>query len=112
MFREASGTSGMTAAMNASINLSIPDGWMPEFAKDGENCFVVNHVDPSGRTPEEVDALEASNLYSVLENEVLPTYYDKPAKWGRLMMKAMTDILPEFGSDRMADDYYEKLYRP
>lgn len=112
MFREASGTSGMTAAMNGSVNLSIPDGWMPEFAKDGDNCFVVNHVDPTGKTQEEVDALEAANLFSVLENEVLPTYYDKPAKWGRIMMKAMTDILPEFGSDRMADDYYEKLYRP
>jgi len=112
MYREASGTSGMTAAMNGSINLSIPDGWMPEFAKDGENCFVVNHVNPEGRTQEEIDTLEAANLYSVLENEVLPTYYDKPAKWSRIMMKAMADILPAFGSDRMAAEYYDKLYNP
>jgi len=112
MYREASGTSGMTAAMNGSINLSIPDGWVPEFARDNENCFLVNHVAAENRSQQEIDDLEAANLYSVLENEVLPTYYDKPAKWGRMMLKAMSDVLPEFDSDRMADEYYRLLYKP
>lgn len=110
LYREASGTSGMTAAMNASVNLSIPDGWVPEFAKHGKNSFIIKTVEDS--LPQETkDKAESANLLSVLENEILPLYYDKPAKWIKIVKASMKDVLPEFDSGRMADEYFSKLYK-
>ncbi len=75
--REASGTSGMTAAMNGSLNLSINDGWIPEFIRDEENGFVLPEAD--NHWPEwEQDQFDSQNLYEALEKKVLPTYYDAP----------------------------------
>lgn len=109
LYREASGTSGMTAAMNASVNLSIPDGWVPEFAKHGKNSFIIKTVEDS--LPQETkDKAESANLLSVLENEILPLYYDKPAQWIKIVKASMKDVLPEFDSGRMAKEYYEKMY--
>ncbi len=109
LYREASGTSGMTAAMNGSINFSIPDGWVPEFAKHGKNCF---SIEPADRTLPEVqqDVIEAERLYYILENEIIPTYYEKPEKWYTIMRQGWKEILPEFDSNRMAEEYYEKMY--
>lgn len=73
MFREASGTSGMTAAMNGSINLSIPDGWIPEFSKHGKNCFIISPAETEDSA--EQDRIENDNLLSLLENEIVPLYY-------------------------------------
>lgn len=110
LYREASGTSGMTAAMNASVNLSIPDGWVPEFAKHGKNSFIIKTVEDS--LPQETkDKAESANLLSVLENEILPLYYDKPAQWIKIIKASMKDVLPEFDSGRMADEYFTKLYK-
>lgn len=110
LYREASGTSGMTAAMNASVNLSIPDGWVPEFAKHGKNSFIIKTVEDS--LPQETkDKAESANLLSVLENEILPLYYDKPAQWIKIVKASMKDVLPEFDSGRMADEYFSKLYK-
>ena len=107
--REASGTSGMTAAMNASVSVSIADGWIPEFAKDGENCFIVEHADE--QLPEnEKDTIEANTLYNVLEKAV-SLYYDKPEQFTKIRKAAMKDVEPEFESGRMAREYYEQLYR-
>ncbi|MEL6866263.1 MAG: alpha-glucan family phosphorylase [Bacteroidota bacterium] len=107
--REASGTSGMTAAMNASVNLSTFDGWIPEFAKHGQNCFVVPEVDM--RLPVfEQDEVDRENLMDVLEHEILPMYYDRPDEWWNVVKESMRDVVPFFDSDRMASDYYEKLY--
>lgn len=109
LYREASGTSGMTAAMNASVNLSIPDGWVPEFAKHGKNSFIIKTVEDS--LPQETkDKAESANLLSVLENEILPLYYDKPAQWIKIVKASMKDVLPEFDSGRMTKEYYEKMY--
>ena len=110
MYREASGTSGMTAAMNGSINLSIPDGWVPEFAKHGENAFVIETASDS-ISQEEKDKIEATNLLDLLENEIIPLYYESPAKWLEIMKASMTDVLPFFDSGRMADEYYERMYK-
>jgi starch phosphorylase len=110
LYHEASGTSGMTAAMNGSINFSIPDGWVPEFAKHGKNSFVISTVDDS-LSQEEKDKREAENLYDVLENEIIPTYYKNPAKWQNIVKASMTDVLPFFDSGRMADEYYERMYK-
>ena len=107
--REASGTSGMTAAMNGSVNLSINDGWMPEFAQDGKNCFILPEIDhtlPDG----EQDNLDMIHLYKILTQKVMPTFYDAPDKWQKIVFKAMDDVSPAFSSDRMARQYYEELY--
>jgi len=106
---EASGTSGMSAAMNGAINLSIPDGWYPEFVKDGENGFTVPPADPS-LPDHQLDEMDAASLYDQLENRVIPMYYDKPEQWLGVIKRSLTDIIPYFDSKRMADEYYRKLY--
>ncbi|MFM1879033.1 MAG: hypothetical protein RLZZ241_1899 [Bacteroidota bacterium] len=108
--REASGTSGMTAAMNGSVNLTVNDGWIPEFAKHGENAFVLPEASPL--QPHAVqDDLDAKNLYYILENEVLPLYYQQPNKWAQLAITAMQEVVPVFSSHRMATAYYRELYQ-
>jgi starch phosphorylase len=110
MYREASGTSGMTAAMNGAINVSLPDGWVPEFAKDKKNCYVIQPADNQLST-EEKDAQEARNLMDTLENLVVPAYYNKQGQWLTMLKKAAADIVPAFEAGRMADEYYEKMYK-
>ncbi|WP_339896458.1 alpha-glucan family phosphorylase [uncultured Algibacter sp.] len=109
--REASGTSGMTAAMNGSVNVSTNDGWIPEFQKDGQNCFVLpalNHHLPVW----DQDKIDTDNLFHILETKVIPMYYDNPQKWQEMVFNAMDDVIPEFTTQRMADDYYKKLFNP
>jgi glycogen phosphorylase len=110
MYREASGTSGMTAAMNGSINLSIPDGWVPEFAQHGKNSFVIQQASDS-ISQEERDKEEAKNLLDLLENEIIPMYYKSPKDWLKVVKASMSDVLPFFDSGRMADEYYERMYK-
>jgi len=109
MYREASGTSGMTAAFNGSINLSLPDGWVPEFVVDGENCFVIQPADKD-LSHEETDGREAGSLMDKLENVVLPMYYKDKKKWHQIIRRAAKDVAPEFDSGRMVQEYYGKLY--
>jgi starch phosphorylase len=107
--REASGTSGMTAAMNGSVNVSIADGWVPEFAQHGHNAFIVPRA-AEGTSLEQQDDIEAKSLLDVLENEVIPTYYKNPSKWQEIVKNGMNEVVPQFDSNRMAIEYYEKLY--
>lgn len=109
LYREASGTSGMTAAMNGSVNISISDGWIPEFAVDGKNCFLIPTADDALDQASK-DTLEANNLLALLTDVVLPTYYKKPRAWSKIVKRGMQDILPFFGSNRMAAEYYERMY--
>lgn len=106
--REASGTSGMTAAMNGAINFSIPDGWIPEFARPGENAFIipVSHARPQ----DERDNEEGKQLLDLLEDQIIPTYYDNPGKWTSLVKASIAGVITAFDSNRMALEYYEKLY--
>lgn len=106
---EASGTSGMAAAMNGAINVSTPDGWFPEFAKDKINSFVIPPAPPD-LPDHEQDETEAGNLYNLLEKEIIPMYYDYPSGWLSIVKNSMQDILPYFNSNRMAAEYYEKMY--
>lgn len=108
MYREASGTSGMTAAMNASVNLSIPDGWIPEFSKPGKNCFIITPSE--SENSDERDSQEHDTLLTLLEKEIIPLYYNKPKNWTALVKQSMKDVVPEFDSNRMAREYYEKMY--
>ncbi len=110
LYHEASGTSGMTAAMNGSVNLSIPDGWVPEFAKHGKNSFIITPAEDS-LSPEAKDKIEAQHLLDLLENEIIPMYYNNPANWLKVVKASMEDVLPFFDSSRMANEYYEELYK-
>ena len=103
--REASGTSGMTAAMNASVNISTFDGWICEFAKNNENAFIVPVAPDANR-----DGVDIDNLFTQLEEVILPMYYDRPADWQKLVLQSMNDVDAFFTSDRMVQEYYEKLY--
>jgi glycogen phosphorylase len=107
--REASGTSGMSASMNGSVHFSINDGWHPEFVRDKKNGFTILEVDHNLSTHEQ-DYLDNKSMMELLEETILPLYYNKPDEWLRVMKNAMTEIEIEFDSGRMAKEYYELMY--
>ncbi|TDH25488.1 alpha-glucan family phosphorylase [Segetibacter sp. 3557_3] len=109
--REASGTSGMTAAMNGSVNFSTDDGWIPEFINHGNNGFVVPQADYANMHVQEQDEYDLNYLYDILENQILPLYYDTPDTWRQVVKNGMRDVRFQFDSNRMAHEYYEKLYK-
>ncbi|RYY20077.1 MAG: alpha-glucan family phosphorylase, partial [Chitinophagaceae bacterium] len=106
---EASGTSGMSAAMNGAVNVSIPDGWIPEFARDKVNCFIIP-ASADTLPDHEQDELDANSLFDLLEQEVIPMYYHAQDKWMSIVKNSMKDIIPQFDSNRMAAEYYTNLY--
>jgi len=108
--REASGTSGMSAAMNGAINFSIADGWHPEFCKEEINAFTISGADAS-LSIEEQDKNDNKSMMDILENKIIPTYYRDEKKWIELMKNSMSDVLFEFDSGSMAHKYYEKMYK-
>jgi len=107
--REASGTSGMTAAMNGAINLSTDDGWVCEFARDGENSFIIPRAGDD-LSPDERDRHDMLGFYEILNNRALPLYYERPDDWHRMVLASMNDVVPFFDSDRMAAEYYRRIY--
>ncbi len=107
--REASGTSGMSAGVNASVHFSIADGWHAEFQKDGINSFTIPHADPT-LPIEEQDRHDYEAMMEKLENVILPMYYDDQKGWLTIVKNGMNDILAYFSSSRMVVEYYEKLY--
>ena len=109
--REASGTSGMTAAMNGSVNCSTHDGWICEFINHGNNGFVVPPIDYENISVQEQDEYDLDKLYDILENQVLPLYYEDHEVWGQIIKNGMRDVRWQFDSNRMAKEYYEILYK-
>jgi starch phosphorylase len=109
--REASGTSGMTAAMNGSVNFSTNDGWIREFINHGNNGFVVPIADYDNMTVQEQDDYDMNSLFDILENQILPMYYDNPHNWREIVMNGMRDVRWQFDSNRMAKEYYDILYK-
>jgi len=109
--REASGTSGITAAMNGAINFSTNDGWIREFKdlNETKNSFVLPIVDHNLPTYQQ-DQMDLHNLHSMLEEEILPLYYDTPDEWWDLVETSMQQVVPFFDSARMVDEYYTKMY--
>lgn len=110
---EASGTSGMKAAMNGALNCSILDGWWIE-GYNGENGFAIGDL-AAELSDEEMDAADAEALYSTLENELIPAYYSHdergiPAEWVRRMRNSLATLTPQFSSDRMVTDYLSNIY--
>lgn len=106
--REASGTSGMSATANASIHFSIDDGWHDEYYKDDVNSFTIHHADEKLNN-DEIDRIDYENMMKILENEILPIYYEDPQRWIEIVKNGMRDVR-YFDASRMVREYYEKLY--
>lgn len=109
VMHEASGTSGMSAAMNGTVLLSTADGWVPEFVRHGSNGFMVPPVDPSLPLHEQ-NRLDSKNILDTLQQEILPLYYEQPKKWLAIIKNSMQEIVPQFDSNRLAREYYKKMY--
>ena len=111
---EACGTSGMKAAINGVVNLSIADGWWAE-GYDGTNGWSVE-PHPATGDPARRRKLESDEMLDILENEVIPMYFDKldgcSRSWVRVAKNSMTSIIPRFNARRMVAEYIEKFYRP
>ena len=115
--QEACGTSGMKAAMNGVLNLSILDGWWPEACRPGENGWSLGAktaADFTGSQAEKrakLDRADAQKLYDLLLTEVVPTYYTKRDKWIEMMIASHQDTYQDFSAHRMINEYYEQLYK-
>lgn len=108
--REASGTSGMTAAMNGAVNFSTDDGWIPEFVNHGNNGFVVPKGDYANMNTHEQDEYDLNMMYKILQEQILPLYYQNRDTWRQVVKNGMRDVRYQFESNRMAHEYYELLY--
>jgi glycogen phosphorylase len=107
--REASGTSGMTAAMNGGLNFSTDDGWICEFAKHGENAFVMPKASKV-LSAEERDDFDRNSFFKIMKHEVLPLYYSNKNKWNEMCFTSINNVLDYFESGRMAQEYYQNMY--
>ncbi len=110
---EASGTSGMSANFNAALHMSTDDGWAVEGTFHHHNGFLINHgVDMEYLPLEERHQKDHECMMTLLEQEVIPTFYNDKATWVRLMRAAMATSAAYFDMDRMALEYYTRLYTP
>ncbi|MFM9021968.1 MAG: alpha-glucan family phosphorylase [Sediminibacterium sp.] len=109
--REASGTSGMTAAMNGAVNFSTDDGWIPEFINHGNNGFVVPKADYQNMKVHDQDDYDLKQVYDILNQQILPMYYDNIDTWRQIQKNGMRDVRFQFDSNRMAHEYYEIMYK-
>ena len=112
---EACGTSGMKAAANGVLHLSVRDGWWRE-GYDGSNGWVIGD-NSNYLNPEDEDNADAESLYRLLENEIVPLYYNRdcgglPCKWVRMVKQSIGSLVPFFSSKRMLKEYIKHMYIP
>jgi len=113
---EASGTSGMKAASNGALNISIPDGWWCEAETMGENGWSIGRGETYA-DPNEQDLVESEALYEILEKEIVPMFYERghdglPRRWIHRMKVAISTICPVFNTNRMVQEYTRRFYIP
>ena len=113
--QEASGTSGMKAAINGCLNLSIMDGWWDEAYEPGNGWAIPGNE--NYQSPDDCDNFEAQELFDLLENEVIPLFYERsnndlPTRWIRMMKNSIAMGLSIFSSQRMVQDYQNMFYAP
>ncbi|HOE66754.1 MAG TPA: alpha-glucan family phosphorylase [Candidatus Hydrogenedentes bacterium] len=113
---EASGTSGMKAASNGVLNISISDGWWCEAEGLSENGWTIGRGEVYDN-PDEQDVLESETLYEILEREAVPIFYERgrdgiPREWVQRMKNAIRTICPVFNTHRMAQEYADRFYLP
>lgn len=111
--QEASGTSGEKAEMNGVLNLSVLDGWWYEGYKEGAGWALTEKKTYDNQSFQ--DELDATTIYSLLENEIIPLYYAHNSngysyEWVQYIKKSMAEIAPDYTTKRMMDDYYTRFY--
>jgi starch phosphorylase len=106
----------MKAALNGGLNVSILDGWWAE-AYSPAVGFAIKGDIPAGAPDEEQDEADADALFAVLEEDVIPAFYERdgeglPQRWIALMRESIAELGPSFGTARMVSEYVERLYLP
>jgi starch phosphorylase len=112
--QEASGTSGQKCPINGGINLSILDGWWAEAYRGGNGWAIGQEKIAAG---EDEDREDAASLYQLLEEEVVPLFFDRAPdglrrRWIQVMKSSIVSVVPQFSAHRMVRDYVEKVYLP
>ena len=108
--QEACGTSGMKAAMNGVLNVSILDGWWPEACRHGMNGWAIGD-DQVPQNESEQDEKDANALYQVLLDEVLPTFEKDKTRWTAMMIESIQDTMHYFSASRMVEEYCREMYQ-
>jgi starch phosphorylase len=112
---EASGTSGMKAAINGTPHMSIGDGWWAEGFTGDNGWLIDGHADPNDHGAQ--DWADVQAIYNLLENQLVPTFYARdhagiPRQWLQIVKQSIRTVLPRFSARRMVKEYVRKMYLP